>query len=89
MDKLRSLIYRKTKPNHTLGNSLLEETDTDVIHDKIYIIMKRMKEIEDEMEQMKKESVVNKKRIRNLRLLLEEKEETILLLKEKSISHYS
>jgi len=67
MNKLRLWIYKKTRPKHSISESLLDNTDTDLIHDiirdKIHTIMKRMKEIEEEIEQMKDESIINKKRI--------------------------
>lgn len=82
MDKLR-LWFKKSKRRYTLDESLINDSDTDIINDKILLISLRMREIEEETCLMKNESVKNKKSIRKLQLLLNEKEDIIKELQEK------
>lgn len=89
INKLRYWWHKKmTKrsKSYTFGEPLLDHPDMDIINERIQIIMKRMKEIEDEMKIMKEESVKNKKRIRNLKEQLELKEEIISNLQKQLIT---
>lgn len=83
MDRLKSWIHMKTRPKHNLNTRLLEDVDSDVLYEKIREIEEKMKELQNEMYRLKDESINNRKRIRNLKLLLEEKEEIIEELQKR------
>lgn len=83
MDRLKSWLHVKTRPKHSLKTRLLDEVDSDVLYEKIREIEEKIKLLENKLYCLKNESISNKKRIRNLKLLLEEKEEIIKELKKR------
>jgi len=75
MDKFRVWWYKKRTRSFTFGDPLIdhrEEVVNDAIHEKIYEIELKMKELRQDLENMKKESDINKKKIRKLQKILQE-----------------